>query len=203
MTISEFFLSIGASYIANLFPKPETGAPQAQIPAEAPPAETEVPQGILFQPISDWFGGGQEGQLGRLLAAIQQSNVYFLIEQEPSTFYNLATAVVEDARTGDWYPFARDLALQGEGGGWGNTQRFVRDVQGAVEAGADIRVSIRVASSADLHGLRDGRIAWPDMKGRSIPALLATDTRFDQLRQRLAGELARSTRPASGSAPAV
>lgn len=187
MNITDFFLSVGASWIAGFLPKPNPAATGVHDQPSAPPTAGghRASSPILFEPISDWFGAGQQGRLGSLLKALQQSNVYFLIERTPSTAWNLVTAVVEDARTGDWYPFARDLALQGSGGGFGNTERFAQDVQAARAAGADIRVSIRVAETADLHLLRNGEAAWPEVKERSIPALIAADPKFNELRERL------------------
>ena len=130
-SFTDFALNVVGNLIASGIekvahrPDPQTEATQVAAPAQ----ETEnisptEPRGVPGKAIQEWPGHDSK-VLARLLSSLDKPVVYFLIEDKPSTFYNVLTIVAEDVTTGDWYPFEVECALQGTGGGWGNTRKYL------------------------------------------------------------------------------
>ncbi len=102
-----------------------------------------------------------------LIPYIEQPIVHLLIEDKPSTAYNLPGFVLESKLTGEWFVFSRGrLALQGEGGGHRNMKAVVdllREKQ--------TKIVGWVIRQADMDQLEDGTLLWPEARKDIVPLL--------------------------------
>lgn len=124
-----------------------------------------------------------------LIKIIHEPNVYIFLEVEPSTFYNLGAVILEDNRTKDWFPFYKEIALQGSGGGWDNTERLYNQIQQIEEKGKKVAISLRIANNQDTLSLQEGRISWADYKNKTVPALICRDEVLGKLQERFYHEV--------------
>lgn len=191
MDIIDFLLSITSSIIGNKL-TPVLAAKQSDDasvePEITPPLDhqQESPR-LAVRAVIDPTSSARFGEILRnLLLTMKAPNVFLFIESERTTFYNLVTVVVEDSRTGDWYPFEQLVAFEGSGGGWKTTEQLLYDLKTARSDGADVSISVRVAYSSDLKGLIAGTTTWLSLKERSIPAFIAADTHYRSLQDRFA-----------------
>ncbi|MBO1539937.1 hypothetical protein [Pseudomonas sp. OA65] len=105
--------------------------------------------------------------LEKLLAYVDNPIVYLLVEDSPSSAYNLPSYVLESGNTGEWFVFTRGrLALQGSGGGHQNTKGvFEILLQKKTKIGA------WVVEKTLLDQLDNGQALWPEVKQLSVPLL--------------------------------
>jgi hypothetical protein len=101
----------------------------------------------------------------RFLSYVQEPIVHLLVEDSPSTHYNLPGYVLQSNVTGEWFVFSRGrLSLQGTGGGHHN-----------MEAVADILTQKRttivgwVIQKEAMDDLERGVLLWPDAKRSIVP----------------------------------
>lgn len=197
MDITDFLLSACASILGNKLtpkdkaPKPEqTSSDKAALPDKSAPQKK-----LAIRPLVDRESWAKFGELFRnLVSVIGKTNIFLFIESEPSTYYNLVTVIVEDARTGDWYPFEQNVAFEGSGSGWHTAQQLGWEIQEVKKQGADVRVSIRVAYNNDLADLMSGDSTWTDVKNRSVPALISADPHYWALQERFTKEVLNDTK---------
>ena len=105
--------------------------------------------------------------LEKILSYIDNPIVYLLVEDSPSTAYNLPSYVLESASTGEWFVFSRGrLALQGSGGGHHNIEG-VFSLLSAKKA----KIGAWVAESKLLDQFESGQVLWPTVKHQSVPLL--------------------------------
>jgi hypothetical protein len=103
----------------------------------------------------------------RLLAYVEQPVVHLLVEDQPSTAYNLPGYVLESKTTGEWFVFSRGrLALEGTGGGYQNMES-VTEILRAKET----KIVGWVIRNGDMDRLEDGRLLWPEARRDLIPLL--------------------------------
>ncbi|KIH77305.1 hypothetical protein SAMN05660860_02091 [Geoalkalibacter ferrihydriticus] len=192
MGITEVFLNVISSIVAN------------KISEKIPPINKEESKSInstiieeniskneyylKAKPLGDGWDSFYK-IMPSLLKSIESVNIFLFIEAQPSTFYNLVSIVIEDNRTGDWFPFGQKISFQGNHGGWAMTENFYNCLKKATEDHKDIKMSIRVAKNEDLKGLLEGVITWANFKDKSIPAFITEDMHYKQLRDRFINEL--------------
>jgi hypothetical protein len=197
MDITDFLLSACASILGNkLTPKDNPPKPGPTSVDKTTLLDESAPQKKLaIRPLVDRSSWAKFGELFRnLVSAIGKTNIFLFIESEPSTYYNLVTVIVEDTRTGDWYPFEQNVVFEGSGSGWHTAQQLGWEIQKAQEQGADVRVSIRVAYNNDLADLMSGVSTWSDVKNRSIPALISAESHYWVLQERFTKEVLNDTK---------
>lgn len=105
--------------------------------------------------------------LERLLAYVEHPVVHLLVEDQPSTAYNLPGYVLESKATGEWFVFSRGrLALEGNGGGY-------RNMQGVTEIlrAKQTKIVGWVIRKSDMDRLEGGQLLWPEARQELIPLL--------------------------------
>ena len=103
----------------------------------------------------------------RFVLFVQEPIVHLLVEESPSTHYNLPAYVLESQRTGEWFVFSRGrLALQGSGGGSNNMDSVVEILRSK-----QTQIVGWVVASHDLDTLEGGSVTWPMVKPNLIPLL--------------------------------
>jgi hypothetical protein len=192
MDITDFFLSACASVLGNkLTPRDITTKPEpTSLDKIALSNESITQKKLAVRPLVDkksWANFGE--QFRNLVSVIGKANIFLFIESEPSTYYNLVTVIVEDIRTGDWYPFEQSVTFEGSGSGWHTAKQLGWEIQETKNKGADVRVSIRVAYNNDLADLMSGDSTWTDVKNRSVPALISAEPHFREIQDRFTTEV--------------
>lgn len=117
--------------------------------------------------------------LAPLLEYVDEPIVYLLIEDSPSTAYNLPAYVLESQRTGEWFVFSRGrMAFQGTGGGLRNT-RGVFDTLKEKRA----KIGAWVVPKELLDRFEFGQVVWPTVKMEAVPLLahLAEDFSWSEI----------------------
>ncbi|WP_211460854.1 hypothetical protein [Collimonas silvisoli] len=103
----------------------------------------------------------------RLLTYVEQPVVHLLVEDQPSTAYNLPGYVLESKTTGEWFVFSRGrLALEGTGGGYQNMEGVIKILRAK-----DAKIVGWVIRKSDMDRLEDGRLLWPEARRDLIPLL--------------------------------
>jgi hypothetical protein len=103
----------------------------------------------------------------RFVLIVQEPIVHLLVEESPSTHYNLPAYVLESQRTGEWFVFSRGrIALQGTGGGRNNMDSVVEILRSK-----ETQIVGWVVASRDLDALEGGFVTWPTVKSDIIPLL--------------------------------
>jgi hypothetical protein len=103
----------------------------------------------------------------RLLAYVEHPVVHLLVEDQPSSAYNLPGYVLESKVTGEWFVFGRGrLALEGNGGGY-------RNMQGVTEIlrAKQTKIVGWVIRKASMDRLESGQLLWPEARQDLIPLL--------------------------------
>jgi hypothetical protein len=103
----------------------------------------------------------------RLLTYVEQPMVHLLIEDQPSSAYNLPGYVLESRMTGEWFVFSRGrLSLEGDGGGH-------RNMRGVTELLHEKQTKIVgwVIQKNDMDRLEEGVLLWPEAKKDLVPLL--------------------------------
>lgn len=105
--------------------------------------------------------------LQKILEYVDNPIVYLLVEDSPTTAYNLPCYVIESATTHEWFVFSRGrLALQGNGGGHNNIEEVFSTL-----LAKKAKIGAWVASKHLLDRLELGQQLWPDIKHQSVPLL--------------------------------
>lgn len=102
-----------------------------------------------------------------LLTYVEQPLVHLLVEDQPSTAYNLPGYVLESKVTGEWFVFSRGrLSLEGDGGGH-------RNMRGVTELLREKQTKIVgwVIQKKDMDRLEGGVLLWPEAKRDLVPLL--------------------------------
>ena len=110
-----------------------------------------------------------------ILQFVADPIAHIVVENTPSSFYNLAALVVEDRATGIWFVFNRGrMAFQGTGGGAQQTERAVN-----IFKSHHIPVAPWVLDKSKLDHFESGFILWSDVKGCLIPLISAIESSED------------------------
>jgi len=105
--------------------------------------------------------------LEKILSYVDVPIVHLLIEDSPSTHYNLPGYVLESQSTGEWFVFSRGrLALQGSGGGHNNTEGVF-----ALLSVKKAAIGAWVVEKRLLDLFENGQALWPDVKQQAVPLL--------------------------------
>ncbi len=154
--ISEFFK--GAFQPATLDSNAQESETPNLIEAQAPTKETQPePKFQTLQALTDFE---------KILSMVKTPVVHFVIEETPSTAWHLPVVVMESSVTGEWYVFRKgNLAFEGVAGR-SNAMSLTRSL---VEKGISIGSWFTDQASSDL--LSEGRVLWPELKPRCIPAM--------------------------------
>lgn len=105
--------------------------------------------------------------LEKILAYVDSPVVYMLVEDSPSTHYNLPGYVLESASTGEWFLFSRGrLALQGSGGGHNNIEGVF-----SLLTTKKAKIGAWVADAKLLDQFENGQVLWSAVKLQSVPLL--------------------------------
>lgn len=105
--------------------------------------------------------------LENILSYVEDPVVYLLVEDSPSTAYNLPCYVLESASTGEWFVFRRGrLALQGSGGGHQNIEGVF-----LLLSNKKAKIGAWVANKKQLDQFESGQVLWPKVKEQSVPLL--------------------------------
>lgn len=103
----------------------------------------------------------------KFVGFVQDPIVHLLIEECPSTHYNLPAYVLESQKTGEWFVFSRGrLALQGTGGGHQNMESVV-----SILRSKETGIVGWVIASSEMDRLEGGEATWPSIKPSLIPLL--------------------------------
>jgi len=156
---------------------------------ESSPNDKDEIKSFPVKSLDAYYGESSNDWFLPLANYIHEPNVYIFIETEPSTFYNLGAVILEDNRTGDWYPFYKSVSFQGTGGGWQNTERLYNSIIKLQESGKKVAVSLRVANNLDTENLKTGVLYWNEFKQRTIPALICEDEFLNKLQKRFFQDL--------------
>lgn len=126
--------------------------------------------------------------LAQVVNFVDNPVLHLLIEDSPSTHYNLAAIVLESRTTGQWYLFSRGrVALQGSGGGKHNLDAVLDHLK-SHSAG----IAAWVLDAELLSSFEAGNILWPSVQPNLIPLLsyLGKDHSWSGIQSRFA-ELSR------------
>jgi hypothetical protein len=105
--------------------------------------------------------------LEKILSYVDAPIVHLLIEDSPSTAYNLPGYVLESRSTGEWFVFSRGrLALQGCGGGHNNTESVF-----SMLSDKKTTIGAWVVDKKLLDLFENGQALWPDVKRQAVPLL--------------------------------
>ena len=105
--------------------------------------------------------------LEKILSYVDAPIVHLLIEDSPSTHYNLPGYILESQSTGEWFVFSRGrLALQGCGGGHNNTEGVF-----SLLSAKKTTIGAWVIEKKLLDIFENGRALWPDVKQQAVPLL--------------------------------
>ncbi len=154
--ISEFFKDAFRS--AALETNAQESETQNLIEAQAPTKETQPePKFQTLHALTDFE---------KILSMVKTPVVHFVIEETSSGAWHLPVMVMESSVTGEWYVFRKgNLAFEGVAGR-SNTRTLTRSL---VEKGISIGAWFTDQASSDL--LSGGRVLWPELKPRCIPAM--------------------------------
>lgn len=140
---------------------------------------------VKFKTLDAW------NDLSRILRAVKAPLISVLIEDEPSTYYRLASLVVESKTTGEWFVFSRGrMSFEGTGGGIRNSEIILNQVK---KAGAEI--GVWVLPQAQLYLLDNGYDTWPTIKVHAIPLLarIAEDYSWNEISRNVSKHLGQKT----------
>jgi len=155
------FASWLANNLGNLFPPANTKALQGDESTKVDDAVPEQPRTPKFKT----FDAATD--LAKLLAAVKDPVISVLIEDEPSTFYRLASLVLESRLTGEWFVCSRGrMSFEGNGGGIRNSRDILEQVK---HSGAAI--GVWVLPQTLLSDLDNGYATWMNVKPHAIPLL--------------------------------
>lgn len=169
MNPDEFGLSILASYLANkadkvaefVFGRNAQRAPKPEPEKSAGAGPEQCEEWPKFRAFDAW------SDLPEFLKTVSSPVVSLLIEDQPSTHYNLLCLVLESADTGEWYVFSRDrMSFQGTGGGFNNSRDIIERLKMKRAP-----IGVWVVQKAILDSFEEGRTLWPELKPRAIPLL--------------------------------
>jgi hypothetical protein len=195
MGLGDFGLSVLASWFANrLEYRPKSATQNAgesspidpDKPAVAAPEQSRT---VKFQTFDAWT------DLSKLLSAVKDPLISVLIEDEPSTFYRLASLVLESRVTGEWFVFTRGrMSFQGSGGGLRNSRDILEQVK---QAGAP--VGVWILPQALMSALDNGYETWGAIKPHAIPLLarVAKDYSWSEIERNVSEQLKRDDPPPS------
>lgn len=170
--ISNLFLNVfqnvlGSRVDAYLFGEKNVAEASAPVPDERWPGSSAGDEtgGPTSQRRFDIFDARYD--IERLLAYVEQPVVHLLVEDQPSSAYNLPGYVLESKATGEWFVFGRGrLALEGNGGGY-------RNMQGVTEIlrAKQTKIVGWVIRKSDMDRLEDGQLLWSMARQDLIPLL--------------------------------
>ncbi|WP_172380761.1 hypothetical protein [Vibrio sp. Vb339] len=160
-----------------------------KVDSEHERADIEATKSFPIRSLYAYYGEHSNDWFLPLANLVQEPNVFIFLEAEASTHYNLGAVILEDNRTGDWYPFYKSVALQGSGGGWRNTERLYNSILKLQDNGKPVALSLRVARNSDTAKLEKGEIYWDEYKQRTIPALICQDEFLSKLQSRFFEDL--------------
>jgi hypothetical protein len=170
--INSFFLNVFQNIVGNrvdtyFFGGKNTAEPPALNHNERQPElSVDVDNGgLATQRRFETFDARYD--IERLLAYVEQPVVHLLVEDLPSTAYNLPGYVLESKATGEWFVFSRGrLALEGDGGGYHNMQG-VTEILRAKQT----KIIGWVIRKTDMDRLEDGQLLWPEARQELVPLL--------------------------------
>lgn len=176
MSLSDFGLNVLAGWLANKLDqvsdllsgkqKEENSDAKQQDFQDNPVSEKKTK---LFCTFDVYF------DLEKILPYLQDPIAHFLIEKEPSTFWNLACLVVESKSTGEWYVFRRGrMAMQGVGGG-------IRQSEIALNRLRESKAIIATWAipKTILDEFEEGIRLWPEVKIGAIPLFSSINAEHD------------------------
>lgn len=106
--------------------------------------------------------------LEKILQYVDVPIVHLLVEDSPSTHYNLPGYVLESKSTGEWFVFSRGrLALQGSGGGYKNAEGVF-----SLLAAKKTTIGAWVVDKKLLDSFENGQTLWPEVKQQAVPLLV-------------------------------
>jgi len=127
------------------------------------PSHDGVP---LFKTYDAW------SDLTKLLEVAQKPLISILIESQPSTFYRLATVILESKESREWFVFSRGrLSFEGTGGGINNSKDIINMLKEK-----NIPIGVWVADRADVDNLDNGLAFWPEVRKHVVPLRAVNDT---------------------------
>jgi hypothetical protein len=154
----DFGFSVLASWLANQLEKIGGNKSPQQNDVTAEDKETKkTPR--LFKTY-DVYTESEE-----IIKSLKDVVAHIVVENSPSTFYNLALLILESKLTGEWYVFRRGrIAFQGTGGGHQQSERLINLLK---------RENIPVAAWAGdrniLDSFESGTLLWPELKISLVP----------------------------------
>ncbi len=170
--ISNLFLNVFQNVLGNrvdayLFREKNVTEPSAPVRDERRPelSAGDETGGPTSQRRFDIFDARYD--IERFLAYVEHPVVHLLVEDQPSSAYNLPGYVLESKATGEWFVFGRGrLALEGNGGGY-------RNMQGVTEIlrAKQTKIVGWVIRKSDMDRLEDGQLLWPMARQDLIPLL--------------------------------
>jgi len=163
MTLTDFGLSVFSSWLANRLERKSIPEKNEEFKNEKSKTNEKIseikPAKKLFQ-VYDVYR-----DLGKILKYIDNPCAHIIVENEPSSFYHLASLVIEDLNTGVWFVFNRGrMSFQGTGGGAQQTELAV-----SILKNAKVPVAPWVTSKVILDDFEKGYILWQKVKCELIP----------------------------------
>jgi len=167
---------LGNRVDAALFPAKEALQASSSSAQSVPVAEAQqrpLPLFKTFDAVDD---------LAQIVNFVEKPALHLLVEDAPSTHYNLAAIVLESQTTGQWYLFSRGrVALQGSGGGKHNLDA-VLDRLRSRSAG----IAAWVVDKTLLDTFESGHILWGAVRPNMVPLLsyLSKDHSWSEIQRR-------------------
>lgn len=132
--------------------------------------------------------------LAQVVNYVDRPTLHLLIEDEPSSHYNLAAIVLESQATGQWYLFSKGrVALQGSGGGKHNLDAVLDQLKSRNSG-----IAAWVLDAELLNSFEDGHTLWGSVRPHLIPLLsyLGKDHSWSDIQGRFE-QLSKSAHPMS------
>jgi len=160
MNPTDFGLSILASWLANKFLEPDDNDlnHDKQLPIKESVKATKKKKFNTYDVFTD---------LKKMLDFVSFPIAHIVVETTPTTFYNLATLVIEDKETGLWFVFRRGrMSFQGSGGGAQQTDRAID-----IFKSRNIPIVPWSVTKEILDDLEGGFVLWYEIKNNLVPLL--------------------------------
>jgi hypothetical protein len=163
MSPTDFGLGVLASWLANQIGSPKEQKVEVSIEPEESNEKPEPHE--LNRKVRRFKSYDVFRDLEEMLKYVNKPIAHIVVEDSPSSFYNLAALVIEDRETGILFVFSRGrMAFQGTGGGAQQTDRAVN-----IFKSRNIPVAPWVVVKDKLDSFENGHILWPEVKELLVP----------------------------------
>lgn len=170
MFLIEFGLNVITGLLVNTLDRFFQGISKTEINPKENILESNLKKNLKLFCTFDVYN-----DLERILQNIQEPVAHFLIENEPSTSWNLLCLVIECRLTGGWFVFERGrMTLQGMGGGISQTEIAVERLRKY-----NAPIEFWTISKAMLDELEEGSKQWAEIKTFVIPHFSSLDINTD------------------------